>query len=255
VDDLWTKTYLGSTPLGFYSKAYNFAQYPGLVLAGPVQNVAVGTYAEIAYDRQKLSEAFFQTNALLIRTGFYFVGVLFLIAPEFIRFLIGERWLPMLLTFRLMLPFTLFDPMKKTMANLFIAVGKPEIIVKIRVIQLTVMVVGLYLLGNLWGIEGIALAVDIMMVVGIILILIKAKEYVDYSLKKFFLTPFIAMMGGLGLGFLFDQLVSPLLPNVLSALIEIILFSLVFLAIYYILDPGDLKKYYRMLKKQIFKLG
>lgn len=252
-DELWTKTYLGSTPLGYYSKAYNFAQYPSLILAGPVKNVAVGTYAEIAYDREKLSNAFFQTNALLIRTGFFLVGILFLIAPEFIRILIGERWLPMLMAFRLMLPFTLFDPMKKTMANLFIAVGKPEITVKIRAVQLTVMVVGMYLLGNLWGIEGVALSVDVMMLVGITLVLIRAKEFVDYSLKNFFLTPFIAMVISLALGFAFDQLVSPILPDILSALIEISIFSFVFIAIYYVIDKEDLKKYYRMLKKQIFK--
>lgn len=253
VDDLWTKTYLGAIPLGFYYKAYNFAQYPGLILAGPVQNVAVGTYAEIAQERKKLSEAFFQTNALLIRTGFFLVGVLFLIAPEFIRILIGERWLPMLLTFRLMLPFTLFDPMKKTMANLFIAVGKPEITVKIRAVQLAVLIAGMYWLGNKFGIEGVALAVDIMMVVGITLILVKAKEFVDYSLKKFFLTPFIAMIGGLALGFLFDQLVSPVLPAVVSALIETVLFTIVFLTIYFAFDKEELKKYYRMLKKQILR--
>lgn len=251
VDDLWTKTYLGSTPLGYYSKAYNFAQYPGLVLAGPVQNVAVGTYAEVAHDKKRLSEAFYQTNALLIRTGFFLVGILFLIAPEFIRILIGERWLPMLLAFRLMLPYTLFDPVKKTMANLFIAVGKPEITVKIRAVQLVVMVAGMYLLGNLMGIEGVALAVDIMMLVGIVMILIKAKEFVDYSLKKFFLTPFIAMAGSLALGFAVDQLVSPYLNDILSGMIEIILFSAVFIGIYYLIDKQDLVKYIRMLRKQL----
>jgi O-antigen/teichoic acid export membrane protein len=179
------------------------------------------------------------------------VGILFLISPEFIRVLIGERWLPMLLAFRLMLPYTLFDPVKKTMANLFIAVGKPEITVKIRAIQLVVMVAGMYVLGNLMGIEGVALAVDIMMLVGIILILVRAKEYVDYSLKKFFLTPFIAMTVSLALGFAVDQLISPYLNDILSGLLEIVLFSSVFLGIYYLLDKEDLRKYIRMLKKQV----
>lgn len=253
VDELWTKTYLGSTPLGYYSKAYNFAQYPGLILAGPVSNVAIGTYAEIAHDRKKLSGAFFQTNALLIRTGFFLVGLLFLIAPEFINILIGERWMPMLLAFRLMLPFTLFDPVKKTMANLFVAVGKPEITVKIRAIQLAVMVVGLYILGKLLGIEGVALAVDIMMLVGMVMILTRAKEFVDFSLKELFLTPFLAMAIGLIIGFGFDQLISPGLPDLLSGLIEVFLFSAVFLGVYYLIDREELKIYFQMAKNQLFK--
>lgn len=253
VDDLWTKVYLGSTPLGYYSKAYNFAQYPGLVLASPVSNVAIGTYAEIAFDRKRLSGAFFQTNALLIRTGFFLVGLLFLIAPEFITILLGERWMPMLLAFRLMLPFTLFDPVKKTMANLFVAVGRPEIIVRIRAIQLVVMAIGLYILGNLMGIEGVALAVDIMMLVGVTLILRRAKEYVDFSLKQLFLTPFLAMIGGLALGFIVDQFFSPKIPDILSALIEVVLFSITFLCIYYLIDREELKYYYHMAINQLVK--
>jgi O-antigen/teichoic acid export membrane protein len=208
VDELWTKTFLGSVPLGLYSKAYSFALYPGYIVASPVNKVAMGIYAEVAQDRKRLSSAFFQTNALLIRTGFFLVGLLFLVAPEFIRVVLGERWMPMLNAFRLMLPFTLFDPMKKTMANLFVAVGKPEIIVKIRTYQLIVMITGLFVLGNLFGIEGVALAVDIMMLVGVGLILHNSKNYIDYSLKSLFLNPFLCMLAGLLVGYNFDYFIS-----------------------------------------------
>ena len=107
IDDLWAKIFLGSKPLGYYSRAYSFAQFPSNFLANPVLQVAVNSYAELKGNRKGLSEAFFETNSILIRTGFYTVGVLTLIAPEFIRIAMGEKWMPMLLTFRLMLPFTL----------------------------------------------------------------------------------------------------------------------------------------------------
>ncbi|MEL7590893.1 MAG: oligosaccharide flippase family protein [Anaerolineaceae bacterium] len=254
VDELWIKIFIGSVPLGYYSKAYSFALYPGSVLASPVNNVAMGTYAEVAHDRKKLSSAFFQTNALLIRSGFLLVGLFFLVAPEFIRIVLGERWLPMLTAFRLMLPYALFDPMKKTMANLFVAVGKPEIIVKIRFIQLITMIAGMFVLGFLFSIEGVAIAVDLMMLVGVVLILHKVKAYVDYSLKSLFLNPFLCMVSGLLIGYGFDQFVSPTLPGFLSAIIEMSIFTLIYCGVFLLLDKQEVLKYIQMIRKYLLRI-
>lgn len=197
VDDLWVGAYLGEIPLGFYSKAYSFATYPREVLAGPVSTVVAGAYAELKTKRQQLSQAFFRVNALLVRSGFFMGGLLALVAPEFIRLVLGEKWLPMLNAFRLMLLFTLFDPIKRTTGDLFVAVGRPEWLVKIRLTQLVVMVVGLYLLGPLLGIAGVALAVDGMLVLGIGLLLRHARKHVDLSIQRLFLAPSLALIAGM----------------------------------------------------------
>ena len=252
-DELWTNIYLGSVPLGFYSKAYSFAQYPGNVLASPVQNVALGTYAEIANNRKRLSDAFHQTNSLLIRTGFFLGGLLALTAPEFITIFLGERWLPMLTAFRLMLPFTLLDPMKKTMGGLFVAVGKPEVIVKIRSVQLVIMVIGLFILGNLLNIEGVALAVDIMMVVGIVMVLTRAREYVDYSFRKLFSMPFVAVIASLSAGFTFDHFFSPGLSAIVSGIIKVLGFSAIYLGVLALFDRREMKVFYRYFNQHILK--
>jgi PST family polysaccharide transporter len=193
VDDLWTGIYLGDTAMGYYSRAYAFATYPRMLLAQSINQVAGGTYAEVAKDRKRLSQAFFRTNAFLVRSGFYLAGLLALIAPELIRLLLGAKWLPMLSAFRLMLVFTMFDPIKKTVANLFLAVGKPEEVVQARAIQLAVMLVGLFTLGPRWGIAGVALAVDLMLVVGIVILLYRSRKYVDFSAKTLFLIPGIGV--------------------------------------------------------------
>ena len=69
-------------------------------------------------------------------------GLLALIAPEFIYLVIGRQWLPMLDAFRLMLLFTLLDPIRGTLANLFIAVGKPEKVLWARLAQLAAKLQG-----------------------------------------------------------------------------------------------------------------
>lgn len=197
VDDLWTGIYLGETPMGFYSRAYAFATYPRKILAAPINMVAGGTYAELKGRRKHLSQAFFRVNALLVRSGFLFAGLLALVAPEFIRLILSAKWLPMLDAFRLMLVFTLFDPIKTTVAGLFVAVGEPDRVVRARFVQLIALVVGLFVLGLPLGITGVALAVDLMLAVGIGLLLWQARAYVDFSLTKLFGAPAIALLSGL----------------------------------------------------------
>ncbi len=251
LDDIWTGTYLGKEALGFYSRAYKFAKYPSSIIATPVTDVAAGTYAELKGDRENLSLAFARTNALMVRTGFFMAGVLSLIAPEFIVIVMGARWLPVLDAFRLMLIFTLFDPMKQTIASLFVAVGQPMTVVKVRIFQLAVMIGGMYLLGQGLGIAGVALAVDVMLVLGITLVLWLAKKYVDISIKDMMLAPMIGVAAGLGLALGVEALLPKVNALLLSALIDTALFSIGYAAVLLLLDRQNTRDLIFLLNKYL----
>jgi O-antigen/teichoic acid export membrane protein len=189
IDDFWVGLYKGSTALGFYSRAYSFATYPRSMLATPVNNVATGTYAELKGDRSDLSRAFGMINGFLLRIAFLIGGVLALVAPEFTLLLLGEKWLPMVSIFRVMLIFTLLDPVKVTVSNLFMAMGVPEVVTRVRFVQLLVLVPGLFLLGTQLGAIGVAVAVDAMLIAGIVLLFYQARHFVDFSLVQLFGPP------------------------------------------------------------------
>lgn len=228
-DNLWVRFYLGTTALGYYSRAYTFATYPRKILSAPVGVVAGGAYAEVKDDHLRLSQLFFRTNALLVRSGFFITGVLALAAPEFIHLVIGVKWLPMLLTFRLLLLFALLDPINATLSSLFMAVGQPAKLLQIRVVQAVVLFVGLFSLGRLAGIQGVALAVNLMLVVGILLLLHQSRRYVSFSALRLFAIPGMA----LGAGVLVARL-ALWLPSVQNAglaqtgLVKIVLFGIVY---------------------------
>lgn len=249
LDDIWTGWLLGDMALGFYSQAYTFATYPRLVLAESIKTVIAGTYADLKGQRQKLADAFTLSNGLIVRFGFLLAGGLALVAPEFIRLLLGEKWLPMLDTFRLMLLFTMLDPIRESTANLFIAVGRPETIVQTRLIQLGVMVVGLLVLAPPFGIQGVALSVVAMLFVGIVHMLRLAAEEIDYSLRAIFLTPLLALTGSLAAGYL----LTPALP--LSSVWAVFLakgliFTLVYGSIWVLLERDKLRLYSRVLLRR-----
>lgn len=202
LDDLWAGRFLGETALGLYTRSYTFATYPRLLITSSLDSVTNGVYAELKSDRRRLSQAFVRTNALLVRISFFVAGLLALVAPEFIRIVLGSKWMPMLLIFRLMLFFTMLDPLRNTIGSLFVAVGKPEALVQTRFMQLGVLVVGLFTLGMTWDLIGVALAVDLMLIVGMALLLWHARLHVDFSLRQIFALPTAILILAMGMALL-----------------------------------------------------
>lgn len=193
-DDFWIGTILGKTPLGFYSRAYEFAGYPRRAVANPVLSVFFPTFARLQDEPLRLSRAFFRVTSLMVRIGFWFSLVFILAAPEFILLLLGERWLPMLTTFQLMIVYTLFDPLAVGASNLLMAVGHPNLIVRTRAVQFVLFVPAVVLLGYLAGIEGVAVAADLMVLSGAILLFRYSRRFVTYSIRALWMWPSIALV-------------------------------------------------------------
>ena len=248
IDNLWTGQYLGETPLGYYSRAYTFSSYPRKVLANPINAVASGTYAELKDNPLQLSQAFFRANALLVRTGFLMAGLLALIAPEFIYLVIGKQWLPMLDAFRLMLLFTLLDPIRGTLASLFIAVGKPEKVLWARLAQLAALIAGLFIFGNLWGISGVAIAVNLMIITGIVILFQQARIYVQFSIRRLFFTPALALIVGMLIARLSIEIPGVLGSYWFTGGIKAIVFSFIYGSIIFAFEHHELPILIRYLK-------
>ncbi len=250
-DDLWTGAVLGSTPLGYYSRAYRFATYPRSVVAAPVAGVVGGTYAQLAGDgnRLALSRAFFRVNAVMVRTGFGLAGALALLAPEFIRLVLGAKWLPMLDAFRLMLIFTMLDPLTGNLGSLFVAVGEPQRLVRTRFVQMGVLLVGLVGLGSTWGITGVALAVDLMVITGVGLFLWQARRFVDFSPLHIFGVPGLLLALALGAARL-----AIILPGVLgsdwrTAGTKLAVFGVIYCGGLFLFERRELLELYHWLRQ------
>ena len=151
-------------------------------------------------------------NALIVRFNFLLAGAIALAAPELIRLVLGDRWLPMLAAFRLMLVYTLLDPIKLAVAYVITTSGAPDKVVRARLAQFVVMVAGLALLTPWLGIAGVALAVNLMLVVGLAILFWQARAYVDFSITALFGSPGLALGVAMVLGYL-----SINLPVVLSS--------------------------------------
>jgi O-antigen/teichoic acid export membrane protein len=84
--------FLGMEALGVYRVAmYTIEVLFGLTLS-PILTVAYPVFSRLQHDREALSQAFDRVNRMVILLALPLGIALLLLAPEFVRFLLGGRW-------------------------------------------------------------------------------------------------------------------------------------------------------------------
>ena len=192
-DDFWVGTVLGDAALGFYSKAFEFSHYPTRLIAAQLISVFTPVFARLQHDRVALSRSFFRSAYVILRTGALAAGFLFLIIPEFIHYVIGDKWLPMLWAFRLMLGYAIFNPVIVLIKGLLLTTGRPREALKTSAIQAVIFTPAVILGARLAAINGVALAADGMLVIGILMAYRPLRRLVDFSSYRLAGPPLIAL--------------------------------------------------------------
>jgi O-antigen/teichoic acid export membrane protein len=225
-DDFWIGSAIGQSPLGFYAKAYDFAGSPQRVFAEPLLKVFLPVFARLQNDSERLSQAFFRCAYLVIRFVFFGAGFFALIMPEFIHFIIGDKWYPMLWTFRLLLVYAVFDSLLALMNGVFFAVGKPRAVRDAAIVQAVFFIPAVIIGAHLAGINGVAIAADGMLLIGAWRLHKPLKEIIELRLGRLFGWPVLALFVAMGLGIAVELIlsVSPLHAVFLKAGIFLILF-------------------------------
>ena len=85
---------LGTVILGFYAIAYNIANLTATHFTGLVSQVMFPAYSKIQNDRNKMEEVFLRTMKYISLVSIPFCVGIFILAPDFLRIVYGEKWLP-----------------------------------------------------------------------------------------------------------------------------------------------------------------
>ena len=251
-DDFWTGTFLGSTQLGYYSRAYEIAQYPERILANPIVNVFSSTYARLQDDRLQLSRAFFRSSSFLVRAGFLLAGLLLVSASELTLILFTATWLPLVPIFQWMLVYIVLDPLYVNLSYLAINVGQPALLARVRIIQVVFFVFAVAAFGSLWGVQGVAIAANLMMLAGVSLLFVYSRRFVTFSLLKMLLWPTIALLVSCTLALAAQTRLD--LGLWAGLLLKSVLVMLVYLGILYLAERTIVHEYSRLAIQQILEL-
>jgi O-antigen/teichoic acid export membrane protein len=100
-----------------------------------------------------------------------------------------------------MLVYTALDPLLMLIGNLMLAVGRPRELQNAYLVQLAFFIPAVVLGAYLWGINGVALAADGMLLVGAWRYYRPLREVVDFSPARLVVWPGVALAVAWGAGF------------------------------------------------------
>ncbi len=91
-DNLVVASALGTGPLGVYSRAYNLLSQPAMVIGGAADKALFPAMARVRDDGERLRAAYVRAVSLIALATIPVAVLLFVLAPEVVRVLLGPRW-------------------------------------------------------------------------------------------------------------------------------------------------------------------
>jgi len=158
-DDIFVGKLLGATLLGFYQMAYRFSNAPATEITHVISQVTFPAYSKLQDNPEGLRQAYLKTLQLTAFISIPLAGGIFILAPEFTRIFLGDKWMPMVPAMQVLALAGLIRSIQATTGPVFQAVGRPNIDTKWQVVRLMVLVILIYPLCSRWGIFGTSVAV------------------------------------------------------------------------------------------------
>mgnify|MGYP005846467243 CR=1 FL=1 len=166
-DNFLVGTLVSVATLGYYERAYKIAQWPTGLVTHIVARVSLPFYAQLQDDPARLSRAFGMTLWLIATVALPLALAIFATAPDFVRLLFGENWLPSALYLRFLVVYSVIRPLLDDAGALFVATGHPRKEAAVRVTQAVALILAASPLTLLYGAPGTAIGVGVAFLVGL----------------------------------------------------------------------------------------
>ena len=161
-DNLVVGRWLGAAALGVYGRAYNLMVMPASAFGRIVNRVLFPVMAQVQDERGRLANAYERALAIVALVSLPLGAFLWVVAPEFIPVVLGPAWGGVVLPFRLFTVSLLFRMSSKISDACTKAAGEVYRRALIQFGYAALVVVGA-IIGQRWGIGGVAVCVSIAM--------------------------------------------------------------------------------------------
>lgn len=192
----WTVgTLLGTLQLGYFNQAITLSEMGHRFSWPALGQIPFAAYSRLQDEKDKLSRGYELVNYCLIRFLAPLCLVFLLLGKQIIVFLYGENWRPAGLLLQILSVYTLVTPIFENMKALVYSQDRIYAAVVTRVIQLTFLIPGMYLVSKRWGTLGVVYVLDITVLVGICVICLWIRKVVSVNIRELILSPLIASLG------------------------------------------------------------
>lgn len=158
-DDIFVGKLLGVATLGFYQMAYKISNMPATEITHVISLVTFPAYSKLQNDIPKLREGYLKVLQVTAFLSFPIAGLIFVLAPDFTKIFLGEKWLPMVPAMQTLVFWGLIRSLGATTGPIIYATGRPKLLTKYQLFQIIILITLIYPLTISWEILGTSLAV------------------------------------------------------------------------------------------------
>ena len=247
-DDFLIGYFLGPVALGYYSTAYRLYMILIQLLTNVTNQVAIPAFSRLQQEPERLRHAFYTVTQLTSFISFpAFLGLAAL-APELIRVLFGEQWLPSIPVMQILAFLGVFVSLYYFNASVMIAMGKPFWKVILSFINGVANAVAFAIVVR-WGIVAVAAACVIRFYLLAPFELWAVQKLIHIKYTTYFrqcIAPLIGSLGMVGTIMVIKQFLNSLTSLYVILVVCILMGTLVYTGIILLIAPT--------LKRQIFDL-
>jgi O-antigen/teichoic acid export membrane protein len=163
-DNIFIGKFIGAEALGLYGRAYQLLLLPITMMSGPISNVAIPALSRLHEDRERLHRYYLHMLYMLSLIAGPIVGIAFLASNDIVIILLGATWAPVSDVFKYLAIGGLLQPLYNTQAWLHLAVGRADRVFIWGLIG-TPIIVASFLIGLIWGINGVAFCYSMAIII------------------------------------------------------------------------------------------
>lgn len=160
IDNFFVGTFLGPSALGVYAFAYNLATFAQRRLVTVISEVVFPTFSKLQEDTQRAGEAYLKLLSYLTFFITPLIFGMFILAPEFVTLVYGNKWSGVVLPLRILLAGGYVTVLWSLVPTLLLSQGKSFysfLFSLIRVLFLATLIP----LSLSWGVAGVATVVTV----------------------------------------------------------------------------------------------
>ena len=142
VDDFFIGKVIGSTPLGFYNRAYTIMLLPMINISSVLQNVLFSTWSKMQNDINAINVMFLKVTGMIAFITFPCMLLLAIFAEPIIGIIFGKEWLPMANTLSILSIIGMYQSVSALIGTIYIVLNKNQLAFKINFVS-SIFTIGL----------------------------------------------------------------------------------------------------------------
>ncbi len=184
-DNFVVGRWLGAEALGYYGKAFSLMLLPTSSFTSVLDQVLFPTLSKVQSETKKLTLTYEYgiSSIALILMPLSVISVV--LAPELIRVVYGAEWSPAIQPFQILCLGMFFRSAYKICSSIILACGKVYSFTVIQAVYAVIILIG-SIIGQNWGIEGVAFSTAIGILVNYILLTRGSLIITGLNWRKFF---------------------------------------------------------------------